>query len=136
MVLEISIILPDRIFWKDNVKEVILPTLNGQMGVLKDHTPLLTGLDTGLLLVRSDFLTKWTVFIVTGGFALVNKNKITVLVNEAEFGSNINSEEAESNFLSSKLALDDTYDGKRKLELLSQFKKARARYQVIQQLKN
>ena len=37
--------VPDRIFFKDKVKEIILPTLSGQMGVLKGHIPLLTGLD-------------------------------------------------------------------------------------------
>ena len=40
--------VPDRIFWYDNsIREIILPTLTGQMGVLKNHIPLLTGLDTG-----------------------------------------------------------------------------------------
>jgi F0F1-type ATP synthase epsilon subunit len=38
---------------KTNSNEVILPTLTGQMGVLKDHMPLLTGLDTGW---NKDFL--------------------------------------------------------------------------------
>lgn len=40
-------LVPDRVFWKDNAKEVILPTLTGQMGVLTNHIPLLAGLDTG-----------------------------------------------------------------------------------------
>lgn len=39
--------VPDRVFWKTNAKEIILPTLTGQMGVLKDHIPILTGLDIG-----------------------------------------------------------------------------------------
>ena len=39
--------VPDRVFWRSSAKEIILPTLTGQMGVLKDHIPLLTGLDTG-----------------------------------------------------------------------------------------
>ena len=39
--------VPDRIFWKENVTDVILPTLNGQMGILKDHIPVLSGLDIG-----------------------------------------------------------------------------------------
>lgn len=49
MSIDVSIVLPDRIFFRDSVKEVILPTLNGQMGILKDHIPLLTGLDIGCL---------------------------------------------------------------------------------------
>jgi F-type H+-transporting ATPase subunit epsilon len=57
------------------------------MGVLKDHIPLLTGLDTGLILLRTESSANWITVIVTGGFALVNNNKITILVNEAELGS-------------------------------------------------
>nr|YP_009389117.1 ATPase epsilon subunit [Euglena archaeoplastidiata]AKR17890.1 ATPase epsilon subunit [Euglena archaeoplastidiata] len=128
MSLEISIIVPNRVFWKDNAKEIILPTLNGQMGVLKDHIPLLTGLDTGIILLRTETSAKWISVIVTGGFALVNNNKVTILVNEAELGSDINVEEAEANFLASKLALENVSDGKKKIEMTSQFKKARARF--------
>lgn len=79
--------MPDRIFWKDNAKEIILPTLSGQMGVLTNHIPLLTGLDTGLVMIRTDSSTGWINVVVMGGFALVNDNKVTILVNEAELGS-------------------------------------------------
>lgn len=138
MVLQVSIILPDRIFWKDSAKEVILPTLSGQMGVLKDHIPLLTGLDTGLLLIRSNSSENWINIVVTGGFALINRNKLTILVNEAELGSNIDITEAEQTFLNSKLTLesDNSSENKKKIESLSQFKKARARYQASKQVKN
>lgn len=42
-----TLLIPDKVFWKNNATEIILPTLTGQMGVLKGHIPLLTGLDTG-----------------------------------------------------------------------------------------
>nr|YP_010700431.1 ATP synthase CF0 subunit epsilon [Phacus arnoldii]WCH63531.1 ATP synthase CF0 subunit epsilon [Phacus arnoldii] len=131
MSLEISILVPDRIFWKSDVKEVILPTLNGQMGILKDHIPILTGLDTGcLMLVRNAVDLKWVVIAVMGGFALVNNNKVTILVNEAELGSNINFDEAESSYLAAKLSVENasSTDSKKKLESILQFKKARARF--------
>nr|YP_010700306.1 ATP synthase CF0 subunit epsilon [Euglena undulata]WCH63450.1 ATP synthase CF0 subunit epsilon [Euglena undulata] len=130
MTLEVSILVPDRIFWKDNAKEIILPTLSGQMGVLTNHIPLLTGLDTGLVNIRTDSSTNWISVVVMGGFALVNDNKVTILVNEAELGSfnDINAEEAEATFLSSKIALEGSTDPKQKIELTSSFKKARARF--------
>lgn len=56
------------------------------MGVLTNHIPLLTGLDTGIVLVREEN-SSWLPIVVTGGFALVNDNKVTILVNEAELGS-------------------------------------------------
>nr|YP_010700146.1 ATP synthase CF0 subunit epsilon [Euglena agilis]WCH63292.1 ATP synthase CF0 subunit epsilon [Euglena agilis] len=137
MTLEISIkLVPDKIFWKNSVKEVILPTLSGQMGILTNHIPVLTGLDTGLLLVRDASSSNWVTFVVTGGFALVNENKITILVNEAEFGSDVNVQEAEEAYLASKVALESNSDVTRKFELNSQFKKARARFQLVQSSKN
>nr|AEW12960.2 ATPase epsilon subunit [Colacium vesiculosum] len=128
MNLEVSIIIPDRIFWKDDVKEIILPTLSGQMGVLKGHIPLLTGLDIGLVLVRTASQLNWISIVVTGGFALINNDKITILVNEAELGSTIKFDEAESSFLASKLKLENVANEREKLEANAQFKKARARF--------
>ena len=100
------------------------------MGVLKDHIPLLTGLDTGLMKVKSDVDSRWTVMAVMGGFALVNSNKVTILVNEAELGSDINYEQAEQDYLQAKTALDNllTSDGKDKLEAVLRFKKTKARF--------
>lgn len=136
MTLEVSIIVPDRVFWKDNTKEIILPTLSGQMGVLTNHIPLLTGLDTGVVMVRKPNSSDWLPVVVAGGFALVNDNKVTILVNEAELGSDINPVEAEESFLSAKASLDLVSDEKKKIEALAKFKKTRARFQVVQQMKN
>ena len=139
MSIEVSIIVPERVFFRSaNVKEIILPTLSGQMGVLKDHIPLLTGLDTGLMKFRSESDSRWTVLVVMGGFALVNNNKVTILVNEAELGSDINYEQAEQDYLQAKTALDNllTSDGKDKLEAVLRFKKCRAKFQVVEEMKS
>lgn len=106
------------------------------MGVLVNHIPLLTGLDIGVVLIREQVSLNWKPIIVTGGFALVNNNNITILVNEAELGLQLNYQEAESFFLESKLALDTISDTKTKIELNLQFKRAKARFQVAQQFKN
>ena len=109
--------VPDRIFWKGSAKEVILPTLTGQMGVLTNHIPLLTGLDIVAVLIRDQVSLEWKPVIVTGGFALVNNNNITILVNEAELGLQIDYQEAESVLLETKLALDGISDPKKKIEI-------------------
>jgi len=106
------------------------------MGVLTNHIPLLTGLDIGAVLIRDQVSSDWKPVIVAGGFALVNNNNITILVNEAELGLQINYQEAESSFLETKLALDNVSDPKKKIEINSQFKKARARFQIAQQFKS
>ena len=83
------------------------------MGVLKDHIPVLTGLDTGVLYVRGLTSDEWQMFVVMGGFALVNNNKIDILVNEVELSSDINMEETEQDFPSSKIAFETTEDPKK-----------------------
>jgi len=67
-----------------------------------------------------------------GGFALVKDNRITILVNEADFGSEINAKEAEANYLAAKNAVETNSDPKRKFELKSQFKRARVKFEFVQ----
>ena len=79
---------PDRVFLDGEAEELILPTNTGQIGILQNHTPLITGLDIGVLLLREK--SEWSAMAVMGGFALIQDNTLTLLVNEAEFGKNIN----------------------------------------------
>lgn len=107
------------------------------MGILKDHIPVLTGLDTGLMLMKTESEKDWLVLAVMGGFALVNNNKVTILVNEAELASDIDLEEAKSSYESAKLSLESNSnsDPKKKLESLVLFKRTRTRLQAVQQIK-
>jgi F-type H+-transporting ATPase subunit epsilon len=129
MSLEVSIIVPDRVFWKDQAQEIIFPTITGQMGVLENHIPLLTGLDTGVMKVRQN-ADEWIAIAIMGGFALVNENKITVLVNGAAVGADIDAQEAESAFVQAKANLEKAAEGKDKREAEVQYKKALARFEV------
>ena len=131
MSLEVRIMTPDRIFWKDRAEEIILPTNTGQMGVLTNHTPLITALDIGAMLVRSE--SDWMSMALMGGFALVKDNQVIILVNEAEMGSDIDPEEAEATFLAAKEALATAEARKDQIESNLLFKRARARYQVATQ---
>lgn len=132
MTLQVCIMTPDRIFLNDQAEEIILPTNTGQMGVLSNHAPLITALDIGVTLIRSK--TDWNPVALMGGFALVKDNQITILVNEADSATEIKSDEAESAFEAAKLKLEQAIDEKQRVEATFQFKRARARYQVVKQL--
>lgn len=129
MSLQVNIMTPDRIFLNEPVDEIILPTNTGQMGVLKNHASLITALDVGVVLIRSN--NEWTSIAVMGGFALVKQNKVTLLVNEAESIKTINAQEAEALFLQAKQNLEEAQGQKQKVEANFAFKRARARYQVV-----
>lgn len=133
MSLQVRILTPDRIFWNASADEIILPTNTGQMGVLTNHTPLITALDIGGMLIRSE--SNWTSMALMGGFALVKDNQVIILVNEAELGSDINAEEAETSFLAAKEALAASQGRKDQIENNLIFKRARVRYQVATQAK-
>ena len=48
MTLNLSVLTPNRIIWASEVKEMILVTNSGQIGVLPNHAPIATGVDIGI----------------------------------------------------------------------------------------
>jgi F-type H+-transporting ATPase subunit epsilon len=128
MSLHVSIIAPDRNVWDSNAEEVILPSSTGQLGILKGHAPLLTALDIGVMRVRVD--KEWIPVVLMGGFAEVENDELTILVNGAEEGSKINSEEAQKNLEEMTLRFNEAETSKEKIEATQNLRKARARVQA------
>jgi F-type H+-transporting ATPase subunit epsilon len=62
------------------VREVILPGIMGQLGILPGHLPLLTALDVGPMIIRTDSGDR--TFYIDGGFAEVSRTKVTVLTED------------------------------------------------------
>nr|AMP43279.1 CF1 epsilon subunit of ATP synthase [Tetraselmis sp. CCMP 881] len=129
MSLQICIMTPDQIFFNEPADEIILPTNTGQMGVLSNHAPLISALDIGVMLIRTQ--NTWQSLALMGGFALVQQNQVTVLVNEAESAKSINKDEAESAFNEAKVKFEQAQGQKQKVEANFAFKRARARYQLV-----
>jgi len=92
MSLTLRVLAPDQSVFDGNADEVILPSTTGQLGILPGHVSLLTALDFGVLRVREG--NGWKAIALQGGFAEVNSDEVTVLVNAAELGSSINAEAA------------------------------------------
>jgi ATP synthase F1 epsilon subunit len=120
---------PDRIFWNQQAEEIILPTNTGQMGVLKNHAPLMTALDIGVMLIRTK--VEWTSVALLGGFALVKQNKVTVLVNQAESPSTIDVEQVEKTYQEAQRQWVEATGAKEKVEANFALKRARARLQLV-----
>ncbi len=80
-----------------DVYEVILPTLDGEIGVLQDHMPLVSVATIGMIAVRKDPKdndAKRELFAISGGVIDVTDNKLRVLVDEADHADDINEAEA------------------------------------------
>nr|QUE28507.1 AtpE [Porphyrostromium boryanum] len=128
MTLNIQVIAPDRTVWDATAEEVILPSSTGQLGILTGHAPLLTALDIGVMRVRID--KEWMSIVLMGGFAEVENNDLTILVNGAEEASQIDLETAKANLDTAIEALDKSESAKKKIENTQNLRKARARVQA------
>lgn len=81
----------------DDVAEVVLPTLDGQIGVLKDHMPLISVATNGVISVRreaKDSDARMDHFATNGGVIEIANNVLRVLADEADHADDINESEA------------------------------------------
>lgn len=128
MVLNLRVMAPNRIVWNSEVWEIVLSTNSGQVGILPNHAPLLTALDMGVLKIRHD--GQWSSMALMGGFAMVDSNRVTILVNEAERAAEIDPDEARRSFQMAQADLAKAEGKKRVIEANLAFKRAKARLEA------
>ncbi len=83
----IEIISPDRLILKKDVSEVVLPSFEGEMGILKDHIPLITFLRPGLIKIVEE--TEKILFVEEGTVEFANNN-LLILTSTAKELSDLN----------------------------------------------
>nr|YP_009701131.1 ATP synthase CF1 epsilon subunit [Eriocaulon decemflorum]YP_010292976.1 ATP synthase CF1 epsilon subunit [Eriocaulon alpestre]YP_010473174.1 ATP synthase CF1 epsilon subunit [Eriocaulon faberi]YP_010473344.1 ATP synthase CF1 epsilon subunit [Eriocaulon miquelianum]ULQ65766.1 ATP synthase CF1 epsilon subunit [Eriocaulon buergerianum]QEQ14338.1 ATP synthase CF1 epsilon subunit [Eriocaulon decemflorum]ULQ65256.1 ATP synthase CF1 epsilon subunit [Eriocaulon alpestre]UVH66197.1 ATP synthase CF len=93
MTLNLCVLTPNRILFDSEVKEILLSTINGQIGVLPNHASIATAVDIGLLRIR--LKDQWLTVALMGGFARIGNNEITILGNDAEMSADIDPQEAQ-----------------------------------------
>jgi F-type H+-transporting ATPase subunit epsilon len=81
MPLTLEIVTPEARVYSDTVDNVVIPTVEGEIGVLPGHIPLLTQVDHGELLVTKGNTTQ--LLAVGGGFAQISGDKVSVLAEHA-----------------------------------------------------
>jgi ATP synthase F1 epsilon subunit len=129
MRLKICIFTPDCIFYNKIIDEALFKTITGQLGLLEGHLPLITILDIGPIIFRKK--SDWIALALIGGFALVQDNQVTILVNEAVASSSVEEREAIKTLEEATNRLNQVSDEKAKVEATFAFKRARARYQIV-----
>ena len=108
MSLTLRVLAPDQSVFDDTADEIILPSTTGLLGVLPGHISMVTAIDFGVLRVLKN--GTWDSIALSGGFAEVESNEVTVLVNKAEMGKNIDSARAEAELEKAKTQLNQTQD--------------------------
>ncbi|KAG6539892.1 hypothetical protein Mapa_018731 [Marchantia paleacea] len=128
--LNLRVMAPNRIVWNSDIQEIILSTNSGQIGILPNHASVLTALDIGIVKIRLD--DQWSTMALMGGFAMIDNNNLTILVNDAEKAIEIDFQEAQETFQKAKTNLEEAEGNKKKkIEALLVFKRAKARLEAI-----
>ena len=91
--LSLEIVTAERLVYSADVDVVVAPGIEGQLGILPQHAPLMTMLQPGELMVRQDG-EEHSIF-VSGGFLEVQGDKVTVLADTAERAEEIDIARAE-----------------------------------------
>ncbi len=93
MSILLEIVTPERLAYSDSVDAVVLPGIEGELGVLPHHAPLVTMLGVGELRVRKAGVEE--TFAIVGGFLQVRPDKVVVMAETADLASEIDLEKAQ-----------------------------------------
>ncbi|WP_352419710.1 F0F1 ATP synthase subunit epsilon [Proteiniborus sp.] len=89
----LEIVTPDRKFFEEEVDMVIVRGVEGDLGILKGHTPLVTPLDIGKIRIKQE--GKIRTAAIAGGYIEVGKEKTTIISDAAEWPEEIDVGRAE-----------------------------------------
>jgi F-type H+-transporting ATPase subunit epsilon len=83
-ILQIVIVTPEKSVLDEKADFIVLPMIDGELGVMPQHSPLIGRLGKGeLRITKGGSVQKWQ---VVGGFAQVRSNVVTVLTGQATTG--------------------------------------------------
>jgi len=108
MPLLLEIVTPERQVFSEEVDSVVCPGIEGELGVLPHHAPLLTTLGVGELRIRRGGEEEF--FAIAGGFLQVRPDKVVVMAETADMASEIDIEKAQEARREAEQALAEGFE--------------------------
>jgi len=108
--LQLSIVTPERLVLDEDVDQVNVPGVEGDLGILYDHAPLLTTMRPGRFSyeLSGEKGREAIHMIVSGGYLEVTDNRVIVLAEAVEFLDDIDKERAKASLMKAEEALSNT----------------------------
>ena len=105
--LQLSIVTPERLVVNENVDQVNVPGVEGDLGVLYDHAPILTTMRPGRFSYEStgEKGRDTVQMVVSGGYLEVTDNRVIVLAEAVEFLDEIDQERAKASLIEAEEVL-------------------------------
>ncbi len=91
--LYLKVVTPDKLFFEGEIDMLVARTIEGDVGILLNHSPLVTILDIGRLVIKNGDERK--VAACAGGYIDVRNNNITVVSDACEWEDEIDINRAE-----------------------------------------
>ena len=134
MSIQCDIVSQDRLVFSGEAEMVILPGSEGVMGILPNHSPVLTNFNFGIITVITKKERNY--FTVAGGIAEVQPNLVTVLADAAENVDELDISRAEKAKERAEMLLNETASGAdEKNALISALRRSTFRLDAIKRFK-
>lgn len=108
MPLLLEIVTPEARVYSDTVDSVVIPSVEGEIGILPGHIPLLTQVDNGDLRVEKEGRVQH--LAVAGGFAEIAGDRVAVLAEHAVREEHIDESAVEKAVARAEAALKEKQD--------------------------
>ena len=112
----VEIISPDKTILKSETIEVTIPSFEGQMGILKDHIPLITFLRPGLIYVKGQDEKK---YFVEEGTVEFSNNKLLILTSTVRNVKNLDKKNIDNLLEDAEKKLEDKNSSDKEKYILS-----------------
>jgi F-type H+-transporting ATPase subunit epsilon len=128
--MRLEIITAERLVYSDDdVDVVVAPGIEGQLGILPHHAPLMTALQPGELMVRKNGEESY--LAVSGGFMEVLGNRVTILADAAESSDEIDEQRSQQAVERARERLEKREEDIELEQALSSLRRAQARLNVV-----
>ena len=128
--LHLEVATPERQLVDEQVARAEIPGKDGYLGILPGHAPLLSELGAGVLTYSSD--SQERLLAIEGGFVEVLNNEVRVLAERAEFGQEIDFEQARQQLGEAQQAILEPVDAAQSQAALRKLAIAQARVEAAE----
>lgn len=105
-----EIVTPERVVYRNEARMVVAPTIDGEIGILPLHAPLVSALKPGeIRVMHGQDKVEW--FAISGGYVQIHEDKVIVLADQAAAASQLDAEHARRALEEARQRLRDAEGG-------------------------
>lgn len=131
MAIHVDIVTPDKNLFSGEASSVTLPGIDGEMGIMGGHAPLLSTLGLGEIVVQSTS-GEPAYIAVAGGVVEVRPNKVTILADEADSAEDIDVQSVEDALARARQSLSENPPSEERAQLLAAIQRSNLRLRVAE----